>query len=461
VASFKLHLRSGKKPTKKNRIYLTDQERKTLAAQINIDYTNEEDPNTLWENMKAEIQKKRDLVIKNRKEELKKRQPWMSEETLKLIEERRKVKLEGNDNRYKALNRCVQRSCRNDREAYLNRCCEEIQEHADHNESSILFKKIKQITRDFKPQSHEITAEDGTVAWDSNKILENWRLYCSKLYWSEPQNPNNNEVPGIEVDSVEEPEILLDEVRDAIKALRKYKAPGCDGIEAEILQSMGKKAEKVIWKICNNKWHKREWPEDWYKSVLIPLHKKGDTKNCANYRTIALIPHASKVMLRIINNRVKAYLHRQIPPEQAGFMPGRGTREQILNIRQIIKKFREFNIPAVLCFIDYAKAFDCVNWIKLYEILREMGVPEHLIELIKSLYDKNKMMKALENWEGGIKIGGRRISNLCYADDTTLIAASEEELAELIKRVRMVSEDMGLLINVGKTKVMVVDRAGH
>ena len=73
-------------------------------------------------------------------------------------------------------------------------------------------------------------------------------------------------------------------------------------------------------------------------------------------------------------------------------MPGRGTREQILNIRQIIKKFRKFNIPVVLCFIDYAKAFDCVNWIKLYEILREMGVPDHLIELIKSLYDKNEMV---------------------------------------------------------------------
>ena len=91
------------------------------------------------------------------------------------------------------------------------------------------------------------------------------------------------------------------------------------------------------------------------------MHKKEDARLCSNYRTIVLIPHGTKVTLWILNYRVKVYPHRQIPPEQAGFMPRRGTRKQIMNIRQIIKKCREFNISVVVCFIDYAKAFDCAN----------------------------------------------------------------------------------------------------
>ena len=97
-------------------------------------------------------------------------------------------------------------------------------------------------------------------------------------------------------------------------------------------------------------------------------------------------------MLGILNNRLKAYLHRQIPSEEAGFLPGRSTREQILNAQQIIKKCREFNIPAVVCFIDYAKVFDCVKWRELYKILPEMGVPSHLVALVESLYGDNIMV---------------------------------------------------------------------
>ena len=98
-------------------------------------------------------------------------------------------------------------------------------------------------------------------------------------------------------------------------------------------------------------------------------------------------------MLRILNNRLKAYLHRQTSSEQAEFVPGRGRREQILNVRQIIEKCREFNIPAVPCFIDFAKVFDCcVKWRELYEILWEMGVPSRLVDLVESLFGDNTLV---------------------------------------------------------------------
>ena len=126
------------------------------------------------------------------------------------------------------------------------------------------------------------------------------------------------------------------------------------------------------------------------KSIILPLHKKGSTSKCDNYRTLALISHASKVFLHIIHNRIRYYLDWQISQEQAGFVKGRGTRDQILNIRQLIEKSYEFNTPIILCFIDYSKAFDDVTWSNLWTILKELCVPVHLIALIQTLYSSNQ-----------------------------------------------------------------------
>ena len=104
---------------------------------------------------------------------------------------------------------------------------------------------------------------------------------------------------------------------------------------------------------------------DWKRSVFIPIPKKGNAKECSNYRTIALISHASKVMLKILQGRLQQYVNRELPDVQAGFRKGRGTRDQIANIRWIIEKAREFQKNISFCFIDYAKAFDCVDHNKL------------------------------------------------------------------------------------------------
>ena len=140
---------------------------------------------------------------------------------------------------------------------------------------------------------------------------------------------------------------------------------------------------KVLYSICQEIWKTQQWPQNWKWSVFIPIPKKGNAKECSNYHTIALISHASKVTLKILQARLQQYVNRELPDVQAGFRKGRGTRDQIANIHWILEKAREFQKNIYFCFIDYAKAFDCVDHNKLRKILREMGIPDHLTCLLR------------------------------------------------------------------------------
>ena len=120
--------------------------------------------------------------------------------------------------------------------------------------------------------------------------------------------------------------------------------------------------------------------------VFIPIPKKGNPKECSNYCTIAIISHASKVMLKILQARLQQYVDCELPDVQAGFRKGRGSRDQIAKICWIIEKTREFQKNIYFFFIDYAKAFNYVDNNKLWEILKEMGIPDHLTCLLRNLY---------------------------------------------------------------------------
>ena len=126
--------------------------------------------------------------------------------------------------------------------------------------------------------------------------------------------------------------------------------------------------------------------QDWKRSSFIQIPKKGNVKECSNYCTIALISHASKVMLKILQSRLQQYVNHELPDVQAGFRKSRGTRDQIANICWIIAKAREFQKNIYFCFIDYAKAFNCVDHNKLWKIVKEMGIPDNLTCLLRNLY---------------------------------------------------------------------------
>ena len=161
-----------------------------------------------------------------------------------------------------------------------------------------------------------------------------------------------------------EPDILEWDVKWTLGSITMNKASGGDSIPVELFQILKEGTVKILLSICQQIWKTQQWPQDWKRSVFIPIPKKGNAKECSNYLTFALISHTSKVTFKI-----QQYMKCELPDVQSGFRKGRGTRDQIANIHWIIKKARDFQKNTYLCFIDYAKVFDCVAHNKLWKIL--------------------------------------------------------------------------------------------
>ena len=224
-----------------------------------------------------------------------------------------------------------------------------------------LFKKIRDIKGTFHANMGTIKDRNGmdlTKAEDSKK---RWQESTEELYKKDLHDPDNHD----SVITHLEPDILEFKVKWTLGSITMNKASGCDGIPVELFQILKDDAVKVLQSICQHIWKTQPWPQDWKRSVFIPIPKKGNAKECSNYRTIAFISHTSKVMLKILQARLQQYMIRELPDVQAGFRKGRGTRDQIANICWIIQKAKEFQKNIYFCFIDYTKAFDCVDHNKL------------------------------------------------------------------------------------------------
>ena len=237
-----------------------------------------------------------------------------------------------------------------------------------------LFKKIRDTKGKFHAKLGSIKDRNGMDLTGAEDIKKRWQEYTEELYKKDIPDPDNHD--GVITHL--EPNILECEVKWALGSITTNKASGSDGIPVELFQILKDDAVQVLQSICQQIWKTQQWPQDWKRSVFISIPKKLNAKECSNYHTTALISHASKVMLQILQARLQQYVNGELPDVQACFRKGRGTSNQIANIHWIIKKAREFQKNIYFCFIDYAKAFDCVDHNKLWKILQEMGIPDHL-----------------------------------------------------------------------------------
>ena len=385
------------------------------------------------------------------------------------------------------MNAEFQRIARRDKKAFLSDQCREIVENNRMGKTRDLFNKIRDTKGTFHAKMGSIKNRNGMDLTKAEDIKKRWQEYTEELYKNDLHNPVNHD--GVITHL--EPDILECEVKWTLGSITKNKARGGDGIPVELFQILKDDAVKVVHSICQQIWKTQQWPQDWKRSVFIPIPKKGNAKECSNYRAIALISHTSKVMLKILQDRLHQYVNHELPDVQAGFRKGRGTRDQVANIHWIIKKAKEFHKNINFCFIDYVKVFDCVSHNKLWKILEEMGIPDHLTCLLRNLYagqdevvrtgqgttDWFQIRKGvrqdcilspclfnlyagyimrnpgLDEAQAGIKIAGKNINNLRYADDTTLMTENEE-LKSLLMKVEEESENVGLKLNIQKTKIM-------
>ena len=317
-------------------------------------------------------------------------------------------------------------------------------------------------------------------------IKKRWQEYTEELYKKDSHDPDNHNSMITHLG----PDILECEVRWALDSITMNKASGGDGIPTELFRIQKDDAVKVLHSICQQIWKTQQWSQDWKRSVFFPIPKKGNAKACSDYHTVALISHASKIVLKILQVRPQQYVDHNF--QMFKLELERAEEPEIkLPTSNGSRKMQEFQKNIYFCFIDYAKAFDCVDP-KLWKILKEMGISDHLTCLLRNLYagqeatvrtgqgttdwfqigkgvrqdcilspclfnfDAEYIMRnaRLEEVQAGIEIAGRNISNLRYADDTTLMAESEEELKGLLMKVKEKSEKVGLKLNMQTTKIM-------
>ena len=285
--------------------------------------------------------------------------------------------------------------------------------------------------------------------------------------------------------------ILREEVEASVKALKMGKSAGVDNIPEELVQAGGEAMIDILTTFCNKIWKTGEWPTTWTQSLVITLPKKGNLQLCQNYRTISLISHPSKVMLKIILNRLQPQAEEIIAEEQAGFRARRRTTEPIFILRILGEKYLQHQQNLYHVFIDFKKAFDRVWHEALWAIMRKYKINASIIRAIENLYDKAQgavlfsgstgecfrttvgvrqgcllsptlfhiflekiMCEALDDHEGSVSIGGRLITNFRFADDFVVNAKVEEEAGVLVDRLDKTTTRYKMEIGPDKTKVM-------
>ena len=426
------------------------------------------------------------------------KKPWISETTLKLADEKRKLKQMKNvsieyTQQYKDFCRKVKKSARQDKEHWIHDQCEQAEKGLNVGNTRQAYSLIKMLRKEFVPRLNLIRNHEGEVLQTKDEIKQRWTEYCSSLY----KDPGGGDRMVKELEEIapfqnEDPQdILYSEVQAAIQALKRNKSPGSDGITAEMLQAGGEQLAREIHKLCNKAWHEGTIPEEWGKSILVPIPKKGDLSNCSNYRTISLINHTGKVLLSVLLNRLKSHLDPYLSEEQAGFRRDRSTTHQILMLRLLAEKAKRQGKEIYNCFIDFQKAFDTIKHKIIWAMLKSYGVETKMITLLQNIYEKAQSAVRIGNEYGewfqadvgtrqgdplspllfiaylervmdqvrqntcGINIGGIYINNLRFADDIDLLDEDVSSLQRQIELTTTAAEQSGLIVNINKTKTMV------
>ena len=438
---------------------------------------------------------------------------WFTADCETVITERRRVVAEyGHGSKeHREANKAVRRQLRKAKADWLEAKVKEAETAERFGDSKKIYQLVREISgkAQHKPPA-TLKDSHGRILLETKDVAEEWRTYCKSLFAARDGGTTQSPLLAERM-----PEVLQEEIDTAIAKLKQGKAPGPDHVPAEAWQAAGEETRRAIKREIDNIWQTGRWPESWTRVTTVPIPKRVGVTRCDEHRTISLVSHASKILLNIIQNRMKNTTEREIGEEQFGFCTGKGTEDAILNVRMILEKCYAHQRPLCVAFVDFAKAFDTVSHNELWEALRIMGIDPHAIWLLQGLYKESSgavrvggttsrpfhigrgvrqgcpispllfnivteiITRRLEErlsptgrnldndcTDGyptqpyGIWIGGHLIWNIKYADDFVVFAESAQKLSHILTELQRCSMEFGLHLNKGKTKVLLLNTHG-
>lgn len=455
----------------------------------------DEDVETLWETTKNLILQAGQETVGFRQSRKKKQ--WYDDDCAKAIEARRvarenyvRAPTRRRTQEYSKARKEARKMLRSKKRAHAKQRLEELERNHQLNENRKFYRGINAERKGYQPRVNTCRDKAGNTLCEKEQIINRWAEYFEDLLNVDTQlDATEEEIPENNATQPEVQPPTLEEVQRAIQAQKNNKAPGGDGIGAELLKKGGEKLAMQIHQLVVRIWEEETIPEEWNTGIICPLHKKGDKRDCNNYRGITLLSVAYKVLSSIIRNRLEPYVEARIGSYQTGFRPGRSTRDQMFNIRQMMEKLWEYGYDLHHLFIDFKQAYDSVGRQALWQAMHELQIPSKYIRMVRASIANSKgrvriqndlsnafgiscglrqgdgmspllfnivlewvIRKAQVNTRGTIVNKSTQI--LAYADDIDVVTRNIRDLERNFLEIQEAAGHMGLKINQSKTKYM-------
>ncbi len=408
---------------------------------------------------------------------------WWNREVQEVVKEKKEAKKKwetsGRDEdrvNFKRAKKEAKREVARAKAQAMNEVYEELETPEGEKKIYRIAKARNKATKDLT-HIKQVKDQHGRVLSEDGKIKDRWEKYFEHLLNEEnPRVVFGDGVPNQAVTS----SISREEVKKALKKMKKGKATGPDGIPVEVWKSLGDEGIDMLQDLMQKIYEEEKMPNEWRDSVIVPIYKeKGDIQDCGNYRGIKLLSHTMKLWEKILESRIRE--ETSIGDEQFGFMPGRSTTDAVFALRQLLEKHREKRRGMHVIFIDLEKAYDRVPRQEVWRCMREKGVPEKYVRLVQDMYagarTQVRSSVGLTNWIE-VRVGLHQGSSLSpylfdiimdviaqgvkdqapwcmlFADDIVLCSTSREEVEQKTENWRRALEDRGLKISRKKTEYL-------
>ena len=392
---------------------------------------------------------------------------------------------------YRTVNRAVKSEVKQQKRMAMEERVEQLERDYIQNNSHNLFKTVREMESKPYRRLNIVKDRNGIIQCKQEEAMKCWQNhFATQLNTEFPHNEEAlDTIPPAVVENDDDPPTEL-EVKNSINTLKNRKSPGWDKITTEVLKAGGEHMVKMLQHIFRQIWEDGVTPEEWSKSLINPIHKKGDKLNPENYRAISLTSVPCKVFCKIILMRMEGQIEEFMSESQFGFRTGRGTTDAIFVARQVLEKAREHNVPVHYNFIDFRAAFDTVWREALWRFLSSVGINQRIINIVKGMYQNTQcavmiggsitewfdvgvgvkqgcilspalfnifleyVMRELKSIDRELTYREKMSLDIRYADDTTLMSVIFEKLRLSTQELEAACQKWGLKINNNKCRIM-------